>query len=69
LYYKPFVKPGMRAGDIYMATFYPAAMGKSDSHVIANAGNKIYDQNKILDVNKDKQLTVGDVKKSVSAFV
>lgn len=69
-YYKMLgLKPGSDAGAIYMTTFYPAAAGKPDGHVISSKGNLIYDQNKVLDQNKDGQLTVGDVKASVTKFV
>lgn len=60
------VRPGMGLGDLYVAVFYPAAMGKGDSHVISKAGNAVYNQNRGLDTNKDGVITVADVKQSVS---
>lgn len=48
--------------DYYMATFMPAYIGRDDSDVIAVKGEKVYDQNTGLDVTKDGELTVGDVK-------
>jgi len=63
------VKPGMDVGDLYLAVFYPAAIGKKDNHVISTAGKQIYNQNKVLDKNKDGTLTVADVKNSVARFV
>lgn len=65
-YYAHYVRPGDDRGTIYMATFYPAYMHKPDSTVIAKSGSKTYDWNHILDVNGDKVLTVGDVKRSVN---
>lgn len=70
LYYKNIgLKPGSNAGDIYVATFYPAAAGKPDNHVISSRGDKIYRQNAGLDRNKDNTITVADVKNSVARFV
>jgi hypothetical protein len=63
------VKPGMDVGDLYLAVFYPAAVGKDDAHVISDAGKSVYNQNKGLDRNKDGTLTVADVKNSVTRFV
>lgn len=70
LYYKSVkLKPGSDVGDMYVATFYPAAAGQPDNYVISSRGNKVYNQNAGLDRNKDGTITVGDVKKSVSRFV
>lgn len=63
------VKPGMGVGDLYIAVFYPAALGHDDNHVISSAGKAVYDQNRGLDRNKDGTITVADVKSSVSRFV
>lgn len=69
LYYKNIgLKPGSTAGDIYIATFYPKATGKPDDYVISSRGQNIYNQNAVLDKNKDNIITVGDVKKSVQRF-
>lgn len=65
-YYAKYVRPGDDRGTLYMATFYPAYMHKPDNTVIARSGTKTYDWNHILDVNGDKVLTVGDVKRSVN---
>lgn len=62
------IRPGMGLGDLYIAVFYPAAMGKSDSHVISRSGRAVYNQNKGLDTNKDGVITVADVKQSVSRY-
>lgn len=63
------IKPGMAVGDLYLAVFYPAAVGKEDTHVISTAGKAVYDQNKGLDRNKDGSITVADVKSAVTRFV
>ena len=70
LYYKKIgIKPGMTAGDLYIATFYPAALGKGDNNVIASKGHIRYSQNKALDRNNDGTITNADVKNSVARFV
>lgn len=62
------IRPGMGLGDLYLAVFYPAAVGKSDNHVVSRAGKAIYRQNSGLDRNKDGIITVGDIKNSVARF-
>jgi len=67
------VTPGMELGDLYMAVFMPAAVGKDDNHILGKAGaagfsGKVYAQNKGLDKNRDGAITVADVKQSVSRF-
>lgn len=68
------VKPGMDAGDIYLAVFMPAAMGKHDNYVLGAKGSPgrigtIYAQNNVLDVDNNGVITVADVKNAVQAFV
>jgi len=55
------VKPGMSRRDLYAAVFYPKAMGQPGDHVISTKGNKVYDQNKVLDANHDNKITVADL--------
>jgi peptidoglycan hydrolase-like protein with peptidoglycan-binding domain len=62
------VRSGMGIGDIYLAVFMPAMLGKDDNHVISTAGKKVYDQNPSLDHTKDGVLTVADVKQSAQRF-
>jgi hypothetical protein len=74
MYYKQVgVKPGMNAGDLYVATFMPAALGKGDGHVLGKAGaggfsGKVYAQNKGLDRDRNGVITVADIKNSVNRF-
>jgi len=76
MHYKTQKLAGRSRGDLYMATFMPAALNKPDNFVLGedreNAGSvfglskyKIYQQNKINDYNKDGILTVGDVRRSL----
>jgi peptidoglycan hydrolase-like protein with peptidoglycan-binding domain len=67
------VKPGMDVGDLYMAVFMPAHMGKPDSTVLGQAGDggfsgKVYAQNKGLDRDRNGAITVADVKSAVQRF-
>lgn len=67
------VKPGMGVGDLYMAVFMPAHVGKPDNTVLGQNGaagfsGKVYDQNKGLDRNKDGSITVADVKSAVQRY-
>lgn len=55
--------------DIYPAIFWPAAIGKADDAVISRAGEKVYDQNKGLDVTKDGILTAGDIRSKADRVV
>lgn len=68
-FYRPYAGRMKRPGDVYMVTFYPALAFRGKETVIARKGEKVYDQNKGLDVNKDGILTVGDVEsKAEGAF-
>jgi hypothetical protein len=67
------VRPGMELGDLYMAVFMPAHVGKPDNMVLGAQGangfsGKVYAQNAGLDKNKDGTITVADVKSSVQRF-
>jgi hypothetical protein len=67
------VKSGMQLGDLYMAVFMPAHVGKPDNTVLGQYGasgfsGKVYDQNRGLDKNKDGLITIADVKTSVQRF-
>lgn len=67
------VQPGMKLGDLYLAVFWPAGVGKPDNYVIAREtdrgfSGKVYAQNKGLDVTKDGILTAGDTRRAVQAY-
>lgn len=47
-------------GDCYMAVFWPAAIGKPDSYVIATSPSRVYNANAGLDVNRDGTITRGE---------
>ena len=54
--------------DLYLAVFYPAAIGKPDDYVIPLKGEG-YNQNKGIDLNKDGQITVADFKAFIRAKI
>lgn len=61
-YYKPFRGKINNAIDLYRATFYPYAMGKPGSYVIGSEKGAqrlkvIAEQNKVIDLNRDKMIT------------
>lgn len=50
--------------DLYLATFFPVAVGKADDYVLQTSGlsaSLIASQNPAFDTNKDKQITKGEV--------
>lgn len=62
-YLHPFIGKIHSVEDLYLAVFYPAALGKSDEDTIG--GKKVAEQNPVIDLNHDKQITVGEFKKYV----
>lgn len=67
------VKPGMDAGDLYMAVFMPKYVGAPDNTVLGQSGasgfsGKVYAQNASLDKDRDGEITVSDVKSRVARY-
>lgn len=63
-YLKPYVGKMHSMTDVYFAVFFPAAIGKPNTHILQTSSlsaSKIAEQNQIFDLNKDKQITVGEV--------
>lgn len=51
--------------DLYLTTFFPAAVGKSDDYILQTSSisaNLIATQNPAFDLNKDGKVTVGEIK-------
>ncbi len=66
-YFAPLKSKIVSYIDLYMATFFPAAMGKPDSYVLQTSKIKpaiIAHQNPIFDLDKSGSITVGEVKKA-----
>lgn len=58
--------------DLYILTFFPIALGKPDSWVLQSSdltAYKIASQNKIIDINRDGQITVGEFKQYVATYL
>ena len=72
-YYKMTGVGDGSVGDLYMATFMPKYIGYPDKYVLGQRGaegfsGKVYAQNAGLDRDRDGEITVADVKQSVSRF-
>ena len=64
-YYKPYVTKLNSYPDLYLATFFPAALGKSDDWVLQTSSlsaKTIARANPAIDLNRDDKITVGEFK-------
>lgn len=64
-YYLPYKSKITNYIDCYLVTFFPAAIGKPDTHVIQTSklpASLIATQNPAFDINKDKKVTVGEIR-------
>lgn len=64
-YFKPYAGRMIRPIDVYLANFYPVAIGKNDSFVIAREGQNAYRYNSIIDTgygDNDGRLEIFDVR-------
>ncbi len=52
--------------DVYLAVFYPKAIGKPDFVITSDIVAK---QNKIFDINKDLDISVGEIKKVLQEHI
>lgn len=66
-YLKPYKGRMIRWIDVYLAVFYPAAMGKGDDYVIKN--DLVARQNPIFDINKDLDISVSEIKKALQKHI
>ena len=67
-YFAPYTGRLTSVYDLYTVTFWPVALGKPDSYVIGNnqySPAKVASQNKVFDINKDQQITLGEFKQSI----
>lgn len=67
-YYRPYKGKIKSFIDLYMITFFPAALGKPDNWIIQAKGisaKAVAEGNKGYDLNKDDQITVGEFKQAV----
>lgn len=73
-YFKPYKGKLTTPEDLYLVTFYPQALGRDDDYIIGiNRSDRfarlVADQNKIVDLNNDKKVTVGEFKDYVTKGV
>lgn len=64
-YYKPYITKLNSYPDLYLATFFPVALGKSDDWVLQTStlsAKTIARANPVIDLNKDDKITVGEFK-------
>lgn len=58
--------------DVYLAVFFPAAIGKPDNWVLQAPGmsaQTVARFNPLYDVNRDGQITVGEIKNKLVQFI
>lgn len=64
-YFQPYKGKMKSFTDVYLAVFYPSAVGKDDDYVLGGAETdnsyKIANDNPIFDTNKDGQITKSEV--------
>lgn len=68
-YFAPFADKLSTPGDYYMAVFMPAHIGKPADFVLFKKGEKGYEQNAGLDLDKDGTIKVGDVTRAIDQTV
>lgn len=74
-YLRPYMGRMRSFEEVYMAVFFPAAIGKSDDYVLQTSrlpASLVAGQNPAVDLNRDKQITVAEFReycfKGFSAF-
>lgn len=70
-YYKPYKGKMNNFLDVYLVTFFPVALGKSDSFVLETSKlshSLIARQNPVFDINKDGKITRGEIKAFFSKY-
>jgi len=71
-YLKPYAGRMKNCQDVYLAVFFPAAIGKPDDWVLQSKGLSpgiIASQNQLYDLNKDGKITVGEIKQKILSFI
>ena len=67
-YYYPYRNRIKSYVDLYLATFFPVAIGKQDSFILQARGisaSAIADVNPVFDLNNDRQISVGEIKQVI----
>lgn len=71
-YLRPYKGRMKSLADVYLAVLFPAAIGKADNWVLQAPGisaEKMACANPLYDLNRDKQITVGEVKTKLKQFI
>jgi len=72
LYLKPYAGKMQSQVDVYLAVFFPSAIGKANSFVLQTnklSAQLIAQQNQAYDLNKDKQITKGEVAEAITRIL
>ena len=72
LYLKPYANKMQSLVDVYFAVFFPSAIGKANSFVLQTnklSAQLIAQQNPAYDLNKDKQITKGEVAEAINRIL
>jgi len=68
-YYYPYRNRIKSYVDLYLATFFPVAIGKQDNYILQTKGisaSAIADVNPVFDLNNDRKITVGEIKEVIT---
>lgn len=71
-YFRPYRLKMKSPTDVYLAVFFPAAIGKGDEYVFQTSrlpAEKIATWNPLYDTNKDKRIQKWEVKQKVLSFI
>ncbi len=71
-YFKPWAPKIKSYWDCYLVVFFPVAVGKPDTFIIKTSrltAALIAAQNPGFDLNKDKQITVGEIKQKMLSML
>jgi hypothetical protein len=71
-YYQPYKSKIQNFHDLYLATFFPAAIGKADDYVMQTSkisAQTIVNQNPGFDLNKDGKISVAEFREIITKRV
>jgi len=71
-YLRPYAGNMKNCQDVYLAVFFPTAIGKPDDWVLQSktlSPETIASQNQLYDLNKDRKITVGEIKQKILSFI
>lgn len=72
LYLKPYAGKMQSQVDVYLAVFFPSAIAKANSFVLQTnklSAQLIAQQNPAYDINRDKQITKGEVAEAITRIL